>query len=325
MSIDRDILTAAAQHALRAPSALNTQPWKWHVDNEALQLFADRERQLTVIDPRGKLVLLACGIALHHARISIAAAGYTPVVEQKVVSFASNPLARVTIGAPRPAQPSDLAWRDAIHRRRTDRRPFADRRVPTSMTDALAAAAAKEGSKLYTVGEANMPMLAVAVAKAGEVEMSDPAYRAELIRWTNRPAWSADGVPASTTAQHVPRRVPVRDLTVEPNMGVPIDPGGDRGAAYVVVYRDGDGPADWFAAGQATSAVLLAATALGLSTAPITDVIEVAHPRDLIAGLLPGGGHPFVVVRCGWSDTQAALAEAPRRDPAETIISRANA
>jgi hypothetical protein len=85
------------------------------------------------------------------------------------------------------------------------------------------------------------------------------------------------------------------------------------------VYGDADGPLDWFTAGEATSAVLLTATSLGLSSAPISDVIEVQHPRDLVAGLLPAGTHPYLVVRCGWSAQSEKLARTPRREPVETI------
>ena len=65
--------------------------------------------------------------------------------------------------------------------------------------------------------------------------------------------------------------------------------------------------------------MLLTATSLGLATAPITDVIEVAHSRELVGGLVPAGRHPFAVIRCGWSASTEPLAEAPRRDPAEAI------
>jgi hypothetical protein len=284
-----------------------------------LELYADRDRQLRVADPGGRLLLLSCGIALHHARVSLAAAGYAAAVRLLVESFDDNVLARIQLGQARPVSDHDLAMRDAMMRRRTDRRPFGDRRVPADALAALEAAAESEGARLHIVGLGQMPMLAIAVAQAAAAEMSEPDYRMELMRWTNRPQWSGDGVPPEATVERAPRRVPVRELALEPNSGQPVDTIGDRGAAYVVLFGDSDGAADWFAAGEAASNLLLTATTLGLATEPISDAIEVSHPRDLITGLLPGG-HPYLVVRCGWSEYPNPVPPVARRDPQEAIV-----
>ncbi len=161
-------------------------------------------------------------------------------------------------------------------------------------------------------------MLAVAAAAAGAAETADPSYRAELMRWTNRPEWSGDGVPAETAVERVPRRVPVREFTLPPRDGMRVESGGDRGAVYLVLYGSADELGDWLRAGEALSALLLTATVHGLSTAVISDVIEVEHTRDLIRGLLPSGGKPYVVVRCGWG-MDDEVPEAPRREPGDAI------
>ena len=320
MPTDGEILTAAARDALRAPSPLNTQPWIWYVRDGVLELYADRDRQLRVADPDGRLMLFSCGAALHHARVSLAAAGHRVAVRHLVDSFEDNLLARVELGQPRPVDAHDRALRDAIQVRRTDRRPFGDHPVPDDVLAALVGAAESEGMRLHIVRLGQMPMLAIAVAQAATAEMSEPDYRSELMQWTNRPVWSGDGVPPEVTVRRVPRRVPVRELALEPNAGQPVEPGGDRGAAYVVLYGDGESPSDWFAAGEAASNVLLTATTFGLATEPMSDAIEVAHPRELITGLLPAGGHPYLVIRCGWSEHADALAPVARRDPHEAII-----
>src|SRR4051812_24883684 len=77
-----DALRAAAEAALRAPSILNTQPWRWHVSGDTLTLSADPDRQLPVIDPDHRLSTVSCGIALHHARVALAAEGYAADVDR---------------------------------------------------------------------------------------------------------------------------------------------------------------------------------------------------------------------------------------------------
>src|SRR5690606_6798678 len=75
------VLADAARAAGAAPSVHNTQPWRWRVYPDRLDLFADRSRQLTVADPDGRLLTVSCGAALHHARVALVAAGWLPQVE----------------------------------------------------------------------------------------------------------------------------------------------------------------------------------------------------------------------------------------------------
>src|SRR3954462_217561 len=71
------ILAEAAEAAGFAPSIHNTQPWRWRVAAAGLGLFAARERQRGVPDPGGRMLHVSCGAALHHARVALAAEGWT--------------------------------------------------------------------------------------------------------------------------------------------------------------------------------------------------------------------------------------------------------
>ena len=316
---EHEALETAARDAMRAPSVFNTQPWAWRIDGTALELRADWSRQLSRVDPNGHFLLLSCGAALHHARVSLAAGGWVTEEERPEPGALGDLLARICIVGRREARLAALHLQDAMGRRRTDRRPFGDEPVSPADLRTLELAAAAEGVRMHRVRYDQMPMLAVAVAAAGATELADPDYINELIRWTNRPEWSGDGVPAGTAVRRVPRRVPVREFALAPNEGAPVEPGGDLGAAFLVLHGEGDEGRHWLKAGEALSAVLLTAVSRGLAVAPITDVLEVAHPRDLIIGLLDQPGVPYVIVRCGHSTEPSAPAEAPRRSSTEVI------
>jgi nitroreductase len=316
--IEHAALEAAARDALQAPSVFNTQPWGWLIDGSGLTLRADWSRQLTATDPDGHWLLLSCGAALHHALVSLAAAGWKVVVDRPSPP-AGDVLARLHLVGRCDVGPASIELHDAIFRRRTDRRPFADTPVDPQVVRDLVAVAEAQGIRVHPVGLSQMPMLAIAVAMAGSAEMVDPEYRGELIRWTNRPEWSRDGVPATTAVQNVARRVPVREFALDPQQGLPVDAGGDRGAIYLLLYGSGTSPDEWLRAGEALSAVLLTAVSRGLAVAPITDVLEVEHPRALVSSLLPNHGEPYVVVRCGHPVDTTPLAAAPRREPGDVI------
>ena len=315
-------LDTAARLAMRAPSALNTQPWRWRVLDGVLELWADRDRQLPAADPDGRLLMFGCGAALHHARTSLAADGYRIRTERFPDDSESDLLARIYVVGRRAPDTESERLRDAIARRRTDRRPFGDAPVPETVLDRVRHAAESEGAYLHLVPFDQMPTLAIATMHAAATELADPSYRAELTQWTHRPRWIRDGVPPEASVEQVPRRVPQRDHTLAGTPGLSAGSGSDRGAAYGILFGDGDDPSAWLRAGEALSAVLLTAVAEGLSAAPISDPVEVVWPRQQLRNLLAGVGQPYLVVRIGSPVDPDAVPPVPRRDPAEVIEHR---
>ncbi|MFY1683132.1 Acg family FMN-binding oxidoreductase [Micromonospora sp.] len=312
-------LTAAAELSRYAPSVFNTQPWRWRVARGRLALHADPTRQLASTDPDGRLLTLSCGAVLHHARVALAAAGWRVEVDRLPDPADPGLLARLRATGPGGLDVAAARLTEAIPRRRTDRRAFGDRPVPDEVLTGLRAAVEAEGAHLHVVRTDQMPMLAVSTGRAADAELADPGYRGELHRWTHRSVGSGDGVPTSTAVRPAPRRVPLRDYAPGDAAGLAAGADFDRGAAYVILFGDRDDPAGWLRGGEALSALLLTATAAGLSTAPISDTIELAWPRRMMRELLADVGEPYLVVRVGWGPPAAELPAAPRRPAAEVI------
>ncbi|MFG3603090.1 Acg family FMN-binding oxidoreductase [Micromonospora chersina] len=312
------VLEAAARQALHAPSVFNTQPWRWRITTDTLELRADPDRQLAATDPDGRLLTLSCGAALHHARVFLAAAGWAVTVERRPDPTDPALLARLRATGPAHLDVAAARLVDAIPRRRTDRRAYGDRPVPEPVLARLRAAVEVEDAHLHIVRPDQMPMLAVSTGRAADAELADPAYREELRRWTDRPAGSGDGVPTATAVRPGPRRVPLRDYAPGGAAGLTAGADFDRGAAYLILFGEQDEPAAWLRGGEALSALLLTATAEGLASAPLSDAVEVAWPRRMMRDLLAGIGDPYLVVRVGWGPDDD-LPPAPRRTPADVI------
>ncbi|HEX8385847.1 MAG TPA: nitroreductase family protein, partial [Rubricoccaceae bacterium] len=66
---DAERLRFLVRYAVLAPSARNTQPWRFHVAGNTLELWADRTRGLPVVDPAGRELTISCGAALYHLRL----------------------------------------------------------------------------------------------------------------------------------------------------------------------------------------------------------------------------------------------------------------
>lgn len=310
----------AATVAARAPSILNTQPWRWRVDENLLELRADRSRQVSSIDPRGRLLTLSCGAALHHARLVLAVTGREPVVTRLPDLRDPDLLARIRLGGLGEASWDDTYMRRAIPHRRTDRRPFPSiGPVPQEATEALRRVAEAEQIRLHRIPGDRVAGLRAAVELAQRAQSRDHRYLRELLDWVRRPRGVGEGVPPDTFVPAVARPVPLRDFAQAGEVRLHPGAGDDLTAEYLVLVTDGDDRIDWLRAGEAASAVWLTAAHHELAVSVLSDVIEVPEARQLLRTQLPGAGHPQLVLRVGVDLQPTPPKASPRRPPSDFI------
>ncbi|WP_207892628.1 nitroreductase family protein [Micromonospora sp. MW-13] len=318
---DRPLTTALAEAAAtagRAPSVHNTQPWRWRVLPDALELRVVRDRQLTAADPEGRLVALSCGAALHHARVALAAEGWAAVVER--VDDPSDPelLARLTGLQRVKADPEAMRTVQCMQVRHTDRRPVSDEPVPVATIDDITKAAADEGARLHVLNPDQVMELAAAAGHADTVEAKDSQLREELDYWTSRTG-TGTGLPPEVLPEQPPQTtVPGRDFGRSGTL--PVGPGHDRAAVYGLLYGDEDERNSWLRAGEALSAAWLTATRLGVSMVPLSGVVEVEGTRQTLRRVLAGLGYPYLVLRMGIADPEHAGPPHTPRLPTEQVV-----
>jgi nitroreductase len=313
----RDILRGAAACASQAPSSHNTQPWRFRVGGDALELRLDRSRQLEVIDPDLRQLTISVGCALFNARLAIRNAGFLEHVEPFPDPADKDLAARVGLGLVRSPIDDDRALLAAVPRRATNRRPFHDRPVSQAIADELARCARRERATMHRLVPDDKRRLAELVAAADRAQYADPAFRDELARWlVGTGSLRRDGIPfaekeyGSSLPFTVARRL--RTLDLGETFGE-LEQALIAGSPLVVVMStQRDEPIDWLDVGQALQAVLLRATTHDLSAAFLGQVLEEPDLRDEIQSLLGVTASPQVVLRLGYADPVTRLA--PRRD-----------
>jgi nitroreductase len=310
--IDRRTVRGALALAVAAPSVHNTQPWRWRVGPRTVQLCADLARRLPATDARGRDMIVSCGAVLHHARVALAAAGLASSVHRTPNLAEPEHLAALQLH-PRPADDTDLTLASAILRRRTDRRRFTDWEVPAAFVDELCERAAAHGAVLrpVTAVRARERLFEAMEAAAGAQE-SNIAYLGERATWAGR---YADADLLRDAVGSGGRTARFSDGPVEqPPDGEP------DGALLAVLTTQSDDPLSQLRAGEAMSAVLLHATALGLATCPLSQPVEFAASRRIVQDeVLDGTAVPQLVLRIGWAPLGTPL-RPTRRRPVDDII-----
>ena len=296
-------LRRAAVGATRAPSIHNTQPWRFVLRRDALEIHIDPNRRLHVIDPRGRQLTLSCGCALFNARVAVAGAGYGAKIQRFPDPIHPDLLARIVIDDSLPPEP-DLAQLDpAIDLRRTNRRRFSDEIVPDEIVDVLIDAAQREGAEMVAI---TRPDDRVAVARlskmADEYENTDPAYRAEVRAWTSDDPSRPDGVQAAVVP-HVDAGadddLPIRDFDTRGKGALPVRTRSGLNQCLLLLGMIEDSRMAWQRAGEALERVLLEIAQRGYAVSPFTQVIELAHTNELLHNELRLRMYPHVLLRVG--------------------------
>jgi hypothetical protein len=292
-------LTGAIAAADRAPSIRHTQPWRWSVTGDSLDLHIQRTRVLDVVDPDARFATLSCGAALHHARVSLAALGWRATVTRMTDPVDPEHLARVELTgrAPMPVEPLTVHRAQTIRLRRTDRRPLTGPLTNHDVIRTIAVAVEAEGAGLHVLTADQVLDVIAAAGRIPGAEPNEPAWQAELPYWTG----ATNPVEAGRAFSHRSDR--------------PVGTPPDWAAVFVVLYGRADEPMAWLRAGEALSAGWLTATETGVAVLPLRAVIAMANTRLAMQALLGEGRYPYLVLRLGAVDLDHAGVPSASRRP----------
>ncbi|MHA6794304.1 Acg family FMN-binding oxidoreductase [Pseudonocardia bannensis] len=320
LGLPAEQVAALLQAAGRAPSLHNAQPWRFRLTPQAIELHADPARRLPRADPQDRELRLGCGAALFNLRTALLGLGVQPVVTLLPDPDRPELLANVGHGGQHPRTPEIDRLRAAIPRRHTNRRPFTDTPLIQPEQHALCRAALDEGAWLHIVDDlVQRARLSRLAARAHDVQMADPAFRAELAAWTGDANDRSDGVPVSAGGPlpELQDKWVLRDFTG--GQGRPRVAGKDFEAEPLIAVLGAhlSGPSAEIQAGQALQRVLLTATVHGLSVSFLSQLVEVPDIRQQMQRMISATRPPQIVLRVGHGWPVAGLT--PRR-PVEDLV-----
>lgn len=310
-------------YAVLAPSERNSQPWLFRVCDDCIELYADRNRELPVVDPEDRELTMSCGATLFYLRIAMRHFGYEGEVEEFPDPEDPDLLARVGLGGTREPSHLEEAVFEAIPKRHTNRFPFSNDPVPEELLYKLEAAARQEDAWLHVVvATGEHYSVADLIAEADQQQWSDRQFRAETTEWIHLDSDpGSDGIPGYAfpldevdpaigpllmQAFDMSGRVSSRDYKLA--IGAPL---------LAILGTNGDEPSDWLHAGQALANVLLRATAEGVSAGFFNQPIEIPEMRKMLRETTGVDGYPQLMLRLGYGHETRPT---PRRKPDDVAI-----
>ncbi len=173
-------------------------------------------------------------------------------------------------------------------------------------------------AKIHRLPDPSEPghLAAVEVVAQSPGELDVTLAAAIARRRTDRRTYSSWPVPwgdiALMGARAARAGVMLRQTDLLPRLG---DGTAQDNGVVVALGTEADDDLARLRAGEATSLVLLSATAMGLATCPMTDPLEIPETRAAVRDDVFGtSGHPQMLMRVGWTAVDAdPLPSTPRR------------
>ena len=316
-------LKALIPVAIRAPSSHNSQPWRFRVVNETLELRADRTRRLPVVDPEDRELTISCGAALGYLEVALHNFGYEGSVDLVPPGADPDLLARVGLSDERDPTLMERALFQAIRTRRTHRLPFLPRTPDADLMAALEAHGYQHGVWFRILqSESHRRTVTDLIAEGDRVQMANAAFRHELANWLhpNR-SKSSDGMPGWTFGLNTVESlaVPLVVRTFDTGSGrAAIDRELAEGSPLLAVLgTPSDTRYDWMQAGRVLSQILLRSAVEGVSASFLNQPVELPELRQRVRALLGLSGFPQLILRMGYPVGEDR--RTPRRDPAEVV------
>ena len=313
------------RYAILAPSTHNSQPWRFALSENGIEVYADYGRRLPVADPGHRELLMSLGAAIYTLRVAAAYYGFRCDVDYELSLASDRPVATVYLD---PAgQLSDAEVRAAqllphVASRRTNRHPFLVSRVPLSVVQRLEEVAQHRAAQLTisTDGSVNNRVAAL-VEDAERRQYADPSFRRDVAEWihANRTSdedgmsgatWGVGGIP-SVIAPWATRVLDLGRMRAAHDRNLCVE------APALVVMTSEDGVPHWLEVGEMLQHFLLAVTREGLQASYFNMPVQVPDLRAELKRELRLPSWPQLVLRIGYC--LAATEPTPRR-PLEDVI-----
>ncbi len=305
-------------YATLAANGHNTQPWKFAVKDNAIEIHPDYSRRLPVVDPHDRELWISLGCALENLLVAARASGFIPeVTYPDRADFIHVQLAAGT--------PQGGPLFDAIPLRQNTRSAYDGRLVKNEDLDQLQALQLEPGVALqFATNPAAMETFLEYVNLGNLAQYADAAFVDELIGWlrfNKKEALSSlDGLYSICSGNpQVPRLVGRMFVAgTKPQQQADADAAKLRTSPVaVVVASESDDRVSWVRTGQVYERLALKMTSLNIKSALLNQPIEVSTLRGQFQSAVGlGSSLPQLLVRFGYAD---AMPKSLRR-PVDAVL-----
>lgn len=291
------------RYATLAPSSHNTQCWKFHIEESAIQVLPDLLRRCPAVDPDDHHLFVSLGCAIEN----IAQAALAHGLQAEAALDGSTRQVRVNLAATKPVS-SELF--KAIPERQCTRGEFDGQNLSPAELRLLEQAGTGQGVRVMLLTEKPaIEKMIEYVAAGNTAQLQDPAFVAELKHWirfsSSEAVKTGDGLYTGASGNpSVPRWLgsALFAMFLTPKAENDKYARQIRSSTGIAVFvSEANDHAHWLETGRCYQRFALQATALGIRNAMLNQPVEVASLRPQFASHLgiSSLSRPDLVLRFG--------------------------
>jgi hypothetical protein len=292
---------------IKAPSGHNSQPWKFQIINNAIQIYPDRSRSLPAVDANDRELFISLGCATENVVLAAKAQGLRSQIE--VLPDAATNTSSITIHFTE-GLPADTLWLALIDKRQSNRSVYSGEPLTEAELKGLRSVELEAGVRATIVTDTLQKDRLIELVIAGNtVQMQDAAFKQELLSWIrfNRREAQATGdglayntmgnpaIPFRAIGKLIACSVLTQDRQNLHNNKLLHDV-----SALVVFSVQDNNPCGWINLGRSFERMALVATRLGVAHSHFNQPFEVSGLQDKLKKLeFVRGNYPCLMIRLG--------------------------
>lgn len=298
-------------YAVLAPSSHNTQPWKFNVSGNEIEVFSDKTRWLTVADADQREFYISIGCALENLLIAAGHFGYISEVQYFPEPNRTDLVASVRFVPG--GKPEDPKLFQAILARHTNRQPYENRTLQGSDLQLLNNITEK-GIGLYVASDPEIKnKFRDLEVRAEGIQYDNIEYKSELGYWLGQGVMGPTGIQAKIAQFEVLLLDIGKDQARKDS-----DLLNSTFALGFITSGENDNISQ-VKAGQLLERVWLTATARNIRVQPMSQALEVPQTKaELVKLVHDKGSYLQQTFRLGYAPPETGFS--PRRPLKDVLV-----
>ena len=296
------------EYAIKAPSGHNTQPWKFKLMDNSIEIHPNLDCTLAVVDANRRELYISLGCATENLCIAAHELGYNTETD---ISPENNEYI-IRIKLEKAMEAPEPLFRQ-IEKRQTNRSVYKSRMITNDTIQMLRNNCSQSGAHCYFYKnrESLYQTLADFTFQGNKVQMSDKNFKNELKKWIRynkkQVKETKDGLTyAVMGSPSMPKWIgkPIVSSFLNPKAQNKSDKIKINSSSHFVLFTTNESkPENWIMLGRSLEQFLLKCTELGIAIAFLNQSCEVEQLATKLQTTLPiHNEYPMLLLRIGYAD-----------------------
>ncbi len=308
------------EYGMKAPSGHNTQPWKFKINKNNIEVYPNFEQELLIVDKSHRELFISLGCAVANICITANQLGYA--YHREIIQKNNETFIRINLN--KELVNKNILFQQ-IDKRQTNRSVYKNKLLSQDTIDKLRKLKINPPVSIYFYqkGTKDFNKLSDFVYEGNRILFSNKDFKSELLDWirfnqkdieNNKDGLAYNVLGSPSLPKWIAR--PIVKSFLKPKSQNKSEKEKILSSSHLVLIATSDNdPKDWILAGEALELFFLKCTELGIAVAFCNQPCEVETlSQELRAEMNINNNYPMLLMRIGYSEEMPYSMRRPLED-----------